>query len=149
PADEGLDVLDVAGAPRAVEEDVVPVGRIEVFDRLELEPRRLDALPEDVQLLRRPQLVGIAREPPAEIRARRLVVPRGVRAAPEIINQVGDDVGRARLPRELEVLAGEHVAVEAEAEFHGSLTSISGAGAPATKEKVRSARRPPASTTAR
>ena len=40
------------------------------------------------------------------------------RAAAKIVDEMRYDVGGARLPRELEVLAVEHVPVKAEAQFH-------------------------------
>jgi hypothetical protein len=39
-------------------------------------------------------------------------------AAVKVIHQVGDDVRSPGLPRELKVLAGQHVPIEAETELH-------------------------------
>ena len=119
PADDRLDVLDVQGALRAIEQNVVPVGRVEVLDGLQPQPRGLHLDADLHQLRERPQLMGIAGQPPAIVRARGLIIVFPMHAAAEIIDQVRHDMRRARLPRELEVLARQHMAVEAEAEFHG------------------------------
>ena len=117
-ADDGFDVFDVAGALRAIEEDVVPVGGIEVFDGLQLEAGGFDLAAEGDELLQRPELVGIAGEAPATIVARGLIVVVLLGATAEIIDEVDDQVRGAGLTRELVVLAGEHVAIESETEFH-------------------------------
>ena len=117
--DDRLDVLDVLGAPGAVEQDVMPVGGIEVLDRLQLEAGGLDLAPQGHKFVERPEFVGVAGDPPPPVRAGRLVVAPGVPAAAEIIDQMGHDMGRAGLPREMEIFAREHMAVEAEAELHG------------------------------
>ena len=59
---------------RAVEQHVVPVGGVEVFDRFELEPGGVDLALEGDQLVERPQSIGIAGEAPAPLGAGRLVV---------------------------------------------------------------------------
>jgi hypothetical protein len=101
-----------------IKEHVVPVCRVKVLDRLELEAGGLDVAPHRDHLLQGPEFVGIARETPAAVSTGGLVVVRLLSVASEIVDEVGDDVGSARLPRELEVLAGEHVPIEAKAELH-------------------------------
>ena len=96
----------------------MPVGRIEILDRFQLQAAVVDFAAQRRQLVDRPQPIGVAGAAPAVIRAGRLVVARVLAAVFEIVDEVGDDVRGAGLSRELEVLAREHVSVEAEAELH-------------------------------
>ena len=59
-----MNVLHVLGAPGAVEENVVPVGGVEVFDAFELEAGSLDLLAECDQFGGGPEFVGIAGDCP-------------------------------------------------------------------------------------
>src|SRR6185437_14223021 len=113
-----FDVLDLLRSPWSVEEHVVPMRRVEVFDRFELEAGSLHFTAQRGQLVGRPKPVGVAGQAPPEIGSSRLVVPRDVRATSEVVHQVSYDVRSACLARELKILAREHVAVETEAEFH-------------------------------
>ena len=45
-------------------------------------------------------------------------MPNTTGSAFEIIHQMHDDMSRARLPRVLKILAGQHVAIESETKFH-------------------------------
>ena len=103
-ADDRLAVFEVLALLRAVEQHVVPVGRIEVFDRFELEAGGVDLALERDQLVDGPQLIGIAGQAPASLGAGRLVVARIVRARLEIVDQVDHNMSGPGLPRELEVL---------------------------------------------
>jgi hypothetical protein len=53
-----------------------------------------------------------------------LIVARILRAALKIIHEMRHDVRRARLSRELKVLAREHVPIKAESQFHSSSNPI-------------------------
>jgi hypothetical protein len=75
-ADHRLELFQLPRLLRAVQQDIVPVGRIEILDRLDLQPGRVDLPPERGQLLIGPQPVRIAGQPPAGVVADRLVARR-------------------------------------------------------------------------
>ncbi len=85
--------------------------RVEILDRLELEPGGLDVASNLDEFLERPELVRIARETPTPVRAGGLVVGPAVPAAFEVIDEMSHDVGGASLARELQVFARKHVTV--------------------------------------
>ncbi len=118
PAHDGLDVVNVRGALRAVEQDVVPVRRIEVLDGGENEAFALHRAAERDEVVHRPEPLGIPGPAPAAIGAGRLAVGGAMAAAREVVHEMRDDGRRAGLPREAEMLAREHVLVETESELH-------------------------------
>jgi hypothetical protein len=66
-------------------------------------------------------MVGIAGPTPALVGAGWLVM--GARSVGlKVIDQVGNDMRSAGLPRELKVLASEHVTIQPQAEFHSVLS---------------------------
>ena len=103
---------------RAVEQNVVPMRRIKIFNRFEFQTFGFDAFAQINQFFGAPKFIWIAGQAPAAFRAGRLVVARIFRAVFEIIHQMRDDVCRARLPRELKILTRQHVPVKSESEFH-------------------------------
>ena len=82
---------------------------IEVLDRGERQTLGFDGLAEIRQLLDGPELILILDDAPALPVALRL---GDARTAVEVVDPVGDDVGRSRLPGEAEVLRRQHVAIE-------------------------------------
>ena len=112
-----LHVLELLALLRPVEQHVVPVGGVEVLDRFEFQPGRVDLAAQRRQLFDVHKLIRVAGQAPAVVcrsaDCRSVVVPRL-----EIIDQVGHDVRSAGLPRELKVLAREHVPIEAKPELH-------------------------------
>ncbi len=82
------------------------------LDRLELQAGAFHLAPQLHQLLQRPKGRGIAGQPPPLVRARGLVIARRRRAGAKIVDEMGDDVGRAGLARELKVFARQHVTVK-------------------------------------
>jgi hypothetical protein len=116
----GFDVFDVLGSARSIDEDVVPVGGVEVLDGGELEALGFDIAADLDQFGRGPEELGIAGEAPGPGFATGRLIAAGVVAALiEIVDEVDDEVGAAGLTREGVVLGGEHVTVEAESEVHG------------------------------
>jgi len=49
---------------------------------------------------------------------------RAMRAALEVIHQMNDDMGSPGLARELEIIARQHVTVQAKAKFHFGHTTM-------------------------
>ena len=119
-AKDGFDVFDVLGAARAIDEDVVPVGGVEVLDGGELEALGFDFAANPDQFGGRPEAAGVAGEAPGLGFAAGGLIASGVVAAlVEVVDEVDDEVGTAGLAGEGVVLGGEHVTVEAESEVHG------------------------------
>ena len=113
-ADDGLDVLHLLVSHRSVQQDVVPEPRIEVLDSGELQVVLLHRGAKPGELALAPERVS--RMPPA--------IERRSREQRLVVGQVSDDVRRACLPSELEVVAREHWTVQAETDLHpGSLSS--------------------------
>ena len=104
----------------------MPVRRVEIFNCFELQTLSLDALAQLNQFLLRPEFVRVAGQPPAALVAGGLVVARIFRAAFEVVHQMRDDVGRPRLPRELEIFARQHVPVKSESKVHGNNDALPG-----------------------
>ncbi len=117
PPHDRLDVLELLGLLRAIEENVVPVGRIEVFDRSQGQTLGLDGLAQVAQLLDRPQLAPIVAEAPAVAGA---LGGGDARPLAEIVDPVSDDVGRPRLLREAEIVRRQHLPIESQTELHGA-----------------------------
>ena len=102
-----------------VEENIVPVGGVEVFDGFELEAGGLDLLADLGHLGRCPELVRIAGNAPRLVfTACGLVLVRIGLALTEIVDQMNDDVRAAGLNCEREVFVVQHVPVETKTEFH-------------------------------
>ncbi len=97
-----------------IQQYVVPVGRVEVLDRFQLESLAVDCGLQLRQFLQRPQPAAVGGNTPAPFSVRRRKVGR----LAEVINQVRNDMRRSNLLGESEVLAGEHVAVEPKTDFH-------------------------------
>ena len=97
----------------------MPVRRVKIFNGLQLQAFGLQVLAQGDEFRRRPELAGIAGQAPAALGAGGLIVARIVRATFEVIHQMRHNVRGARLPRELKMLAREHVPVKSEAQFHG------------------------------
>ena len=64
-----LHVFDVQGAPGAVQQNVVPVGRVEILNCLKLQPGGLDLPPQADQFLQCPKLVRVAGDAPRLVSA--------------------------------------------------------------------------------
>lgn len=117
---DGFDVFDVLGAAGAVDEDVVPVGGVEVLDGGELEALGFDFAADPDQFGGGPEALGIAGVAPGLGFAAGGLIATGIVAAlVEVVDEVDDEVGAAGLTGEGVVLGGEHVTVEAESEVHG------------------------------
>ena len=119
PPDDGLQVLHLRGFFRAGEQHVVPVGWIEILDGLEGEACSFDLAPQGDEFVEGPEPVGVAGQAPAAIGAGGLIVVHAMSPVSKIIHEMRHDVRGSGLARELEMLAREHVAIEAEAELHG------------------------------
>ena len=117
-ADKGFDFLELFGLFRSVEKHIVPMGGIEVFDRLDGESVRCRRIADRAQLFVGPELVGVAGESPAAVVTERLIDGHVRSRRAEVVDHVNDQVARAALARESEVIVVELVAVESEAEFH-------------------------------
>ena len=72
-AQYGLHVFDVQGALGAVQQNVMPVGRIEILDCFKLQPRGLDLPLQADHLLQGPKLVRVSGHAP-----RLIFVPCGL-----------------------------------------------------------------------
>ena len=108
----------------------MPVGGIEVLDGFEGQVGGFDVAAQLGEFGGSPEFIGIAGEAPAEVGADRLIFDVVVVAAAKIVDEVCDDVGRAGLLCEGEVLRREHVPVESEAEFHHRRLGSGGCGRP-------------------
>ncbi len=107
------------GAFGAVEQDVVPVGGIEVFNGFKLEPGGFNLLAQGDQLGGGPEFVWVAGDAPGLVFASCGLVLRGVGfALPEVVHQVNNDVRATGLNGEGVVLVVQHVPVKAQTEFH-------------------------------
>ena len=107
------------GAFGAVEQDVVPVGGIEVFNGLKLEARGFNLLAKGDELGGGPEAFGIAGHAPGLVFAAGGLVLGGVGfALPEVVDQVNNDVRAASLNGEGVVLVVQHVPVKTETKFH-------------------------------
>ena len=121
-ANNGFDFFDLLRPLRAVEKNVVPVRGIEILDRRQNQARVFNLAAKIFQFLDRPKLFGIAGHSPGLIfRARRLIVARVRRALVEIVDQVDNHVSASGLAREVVVVARQHVAIKAKANFHRRL----------------------------
>jgi len=67
--DDGLDVLELLFFLRAVQQNVVPMGGIEIFDGFELESGGVDFLAQRNQFCERPEVVRIAGPAPTLVSA--------------------------------------------------------------------------------
>jgi hypothetical protein len=110
-ADDRLEVLKLPLLLRAVEQHVVPVGGVEVLDRLQRKPLGVDRPLQIDEFLQRPDLIRIAGIAPTALRAGRLVVVRAVASALKVVDKMHHQVRSAGLPRELKVLASQHMPI--------------------------------------
>src|SRR6185369_2130454 len=118
-SENGFYVLQMLGALWPVQQDIVPMGGVEILDCLQDEPFGLDSAAQGQEFFERPERGGVAGEAPAGIAAGRLAIARVMSAAFEIVDQVNDEVSGACLTGELKVFASQQVPVQAEPEFHG------------------------------
>jgi len=109
--DHGLDVFHLLLFARAVQEDVVPVGGVKVFDSRDLQTGVVDRGSQVSQFFVGPELVVIVGVAPA------IAAAGGAEAvvAAKIVGEMHDEARRARLPGKAKVVRGEHVAIEAQA----------------------------------
>ena len=103
---------------RAVEQHVVPVRRVEIFNRLQFEAVGVDFLFDGGEFLERPELVRIAGQAPAGVVADGLVAGLVAARRAEIIHEMDDQMRAAALLREAVMLRVELVAIKSKAEFH-------------------------------
>src|ERR1700686_1275388 len=119
PANDGLHILDVLRTPRAIEENVMPVSRIEILDRRQRQACILDFLAEGLEFGNSPKFLRIAGHSPRLILgAGGLIMARIGRALVEIVDQMNHHMRAACLPREIVILARQHVAVQPQAHLH-------------------------------
>jgi hypothetical protein len=111
-----LEKIELFLLARAIQENIVPVGRVEVLDGCQLQPGIVDLRPEFLQRVQRPQVVICAGDSPA---IRSGCGQTG--SCPEVIDEVGHDVGCADLAGKAVVIRGQHVSIEAEAKVHCTL----------------------------
>src|SRR5271156_1399952 len=118
--DDRLDVFDLLGAPRPIQQDVVPDGRIEIFDGFEGETGILNLTANSSEFPDRPELVvGISRQSPiSKFAARRLVVARVRVAIAKVVDEMNHKMRATRLPREVIRFARQHMPIETQADFH-------------------------------
>ena len=111
-ANDGLHIFDVLRAQRAVEKNVVPVRRIEVLNCSKHQTGIFDLFAQPCQFGDRPKFFRIAGHAPGLIlSAGWLIVARIASALLEIIDEVDHHVGASCLPREVVILARQHVPV--------------------------------------
>ena len=100
----------------------MPVRGIEILDGGEHQAGVFNFAAKLLQFIDRPEFLGIARNTPWLVfPARWLIVPRIDRAIVEIVDQVNHHMSAARLPREVVVIARQHVTIEAQSKFHRRL----------------------------
>jgi hypothetical protein len=87
------------------------MGRVEVFNCLQLQSTVVNLTAEGDQFVHGPQLFRIAGAPPTQVGAGGLVIARIVFAAVEIVDEVGHDVRSSGLSRELKIRARQHVPI--------------------------------------
>ena len=117
--EDGLDVANVESTLGPIEQDVVPVGGIEILDGFEFQACGLDLFAQPDQLIGSPELVRIAGNAPGLVFAAGGLVPGGVGLALfEVVHQVNDHVRASSLNRERVVFVVQHVPVETQAKFH-------------------------------
>ena len=117
-----FDFLDLLRPLRAIEKNVVPMCRVEIFDCCQDQSRVFNLAAKIRQFVDGPKLVGITRHSPRFVLpARWLVIARVRRALVEIVDQMNDHMSAAGLAREVIVVARQHVAIKAQANFHKRL----------------------------
>ena len=94
-ADDRFHIFEMLALARPVEQHVVPVCGVEIFDGCQLQTGRVDFLAQRDKLLDRPQSARVAGQSPAVVGSRRLVVARVVVAAAKIVDQVSHNVRSA------------------------------------------------------
>ena len=122
PANNSFDFFDLLRPLRAVEKNVVPVCGIEILDGGQNQSRVFNLAAKCFQFLDGPKFLRIARYSPGLVlSARGLIVARVRRALVEIVDQVDNHVSASGLAREVVIVARQHVAIEAQANFHKRL----------------------------
>src|SRR5579872_293091 len=119
PPNNSLNFLDLLRTSRTVEQNIVPVRWIKIFDRSQRQPSIFNFSAKGLEFLRDPKLIGIAGIAPGLVlRAAGLIVPRIGSALIEIIDQVSHDMRAAGLARKVIIIARQHVPVEAKPDLH-------------------------------
>ena len=121
-SNDRLNLFDLLRPLRTVEKNIVPVCRIEILNRRQYQSRIFNLAAKSLQFLYRPKFFRIAGSSPRLIlSARRLIVAWIRRALVEIVDQVDNHVSASGLAREVVIVARQHVAIKAEANFHKRL----------------------------
>jgi hypothetical protein len=107
------------GPLRSIQQHIVPMGRVEIFNGLQLQPGGINFLFDGGELLEGPEPVRVAGQAPARVVADRLVPGLVAAGRPEIIHQVDDKMRAAALFGEAVMLRVELMAIKSQAEFHG------------------------------
>jgi hypothetical protein len=109
----------VKGPLWTIEQNIVPVGGIEILNSFNPEPGGLDLLAELDEFGGGPELVWVPGHSPGLIFAAGGLVLVGVRfALPEVVNQVHNHMRATRLNGKGVVLILQHVSVKAQTKFH-------------------------------
>ena len=111
---------------RAVEQHVVPVRGIEIFNGFEFETGGVDFFFDRGEFLKRPELVRVAGQAPAGVVADGLVAGLVAARGAEIIHEMDDEMRAAALSGEAIMLRVELMAIKSESEFHGCDDRLTG-----------------------
>src|ERR1035438_1051439 len=103
---------------RPVQQDVVPMRRIEILDGFEFRSGSVDLPLQSGQFLVSPQLAGVSGQAPTGIIAHWLIARLIAARRPEVIHQVRHDVRTAALFGEAVMLFVQLMAIEGEAKVH-------------------------------
>ena len=91
-ADDGLEIFELLRLLRPVEQHIMPVGRIKVLDGFDVQPVRGGFRLSAREFLKRPELVGIARQPPAGIIAERLIAGLVAAGGAKVVHPMHDQM---------------------------------------------------------
>ena len=127
PPNECFYFFDLLRALRAIQQNVVPVRRIDIFNRSQDQSRIFDVAAEGLQFRDGPKFFWIAGEAPRFVlSAAGLIVPRIRRdlrrtwrcPLVEVIHQMHHHVRATGLARKIVIIARQHVPVEPESDLH-------------------------------
>ncbi len=116
-ADHRFQVFQLGGFFRTVEQHIVPMRGIEIFDRFQFEAGGVNFALQRRQFFVGPEFVRIAGQSPAGIVAARLIAELVTRGA-EVIDQMDHQVRAAALPGEAKMLRVQLMTIESQAKFH-------------------------------